>query len=118
MRRIGFTASIAIILMTGGANAGCIGSDSFQTCNDSSGNNYTVNRFGNMTTMNGYNAQTGSTWSQNSNTIGNMTIHNGTSSNGGSWNLTDQSIGSNRIITGTDSHGNSVNRFCTPYGCN
>jgi hypothetical protein len=65
MRRIGFTAFMATFLMTSGENAGCIGSGSFQTCNDDSGNSYTINRYGNSTTMNGYNAQTGSSWSQN-----------------------------------------------------
>jgi hypothetical protein len=60
MRRIGFIAFLMTALMTGGASAGCIGSGSFQTCNDNSGNSYTINRFGNSTTMNGYNAQTGS----------------------------------------------------------
>jgi hypothetical protein len=118
MRLIGFAAAMAAFLMTGAANAGCIGSGSFQTCNDASGNSYTVNRFGNTTTMNGYNSQTGSTWSQNSNTVGNTTFHNGTSSDGNSWNLTDQRIGSSRNIFGTDSRGNTVNRFCGPYGCN
>jgi hypothetical protein len=59
MRRIGFTAFMATFLMTSGENAGCIGSGSFQTCNDDSGNSYTINRYGNSTTMNGYNGAEG-----------------------------------------------------------
>jgi len=65
MRLIGFTAFMTTFLMTSVENAECIGSGSFQTCNDDSGNSYTINRYGNSTTMNGYNAQTGSSWSQN-----------------------------------------------------
>src|SRR5690606_22437277 len=38
-----------------------------------SGNDYTVQRFGNTTMMNGYNAQTGNSWSQNSQTFGGFT---------------------------------------------
>jgi hypothetical protein len=117
MRRIGFAAFTAMILMTGVANAGCIGSGAFQSCTDTSGNSYTVNRFGNTTTMNGYNAQTGSTWSQNSNTFGNTTTHSGTASNGNSWNSTEQRMGNTRSIYGTDSQGNSFSKTCGPFGC-
>ena len=53
-------------LMASVENAGCIGLGSLQTCNDDFGNSYTINRYGNSTTMNGDNAQTGSSWSQNS----------------------------------------------------
>src|SRR4051812_4196421 len=116
MRRIGFIASVAMILMIGAANAGCVGSGSFQTCNDASGNSYTVNRFGNTTTMNGHNAQTGSSWSQNSNTFGNTTTHSGTASNGNSWNSTETRTGNTRSIHGTDSQGNSFSKTCGPFG--
>jgi hypothetical protein len=117
MRRIGFVAFMMTALMTGGANAGCIGSSAFQTCNDSSGNSYTINRFGNTTMMNGYNAQTGSSWSQNSNTFGNTTTHNGTASNGNSWNSTETRMGNTRSIYGSDSQGNSFSKTCGPFGC-
>jgi hypothetical protein len=36
------------------SSAACLGSGSFQTCYDNSGNSYSVQRFGNQTNMNGY----------------------------------------------------------------
>jgi hypothetical protein len=107
----------ALNLSAGTANAVCYGSGSFSNCYDSAGNSYTVQRFGNQTVMNGYNAETGSTWSQNSTTLGNTTLHTG-ETNGNSWNMTDQRMGNMRSIYGTDSRGNSFNYLCTPYGCN
>ena len=118
MRRITLATSLALMMMVGTASAACIGSGSFQSCTDNSGNSYSVNRFGNSTFMNGTNSRTGSTWSQNSNTFGNTTMHSGRSSDGGNWNLTEQRMGSSRSITGTDSNGRSVNRFCGSFGCN
>lgn len=53
--------------------AGCFGSDSFQTCNDNSGNSYNVQRFGNTTNVQGHNSSTGSSWNQNSTRMGNQT---------------------------------------------
>jgi hypothetical protein len=71
---------------------------------------------GNTPIMNGYDSQTGSSWSQNSTTIGNTTIHNGMM-NGNSWNSTDTQIGNMKGIYGTDSRGNSFSRTCGPLGC-
>lgn len=65
--------------------AACFGSESFQTCSDSSGNNYTVQRYGNSTQMQGYNANTGSNWSQDSYSYGNSVQHHGRDSRGNSW---------------------------------
>lgn len=118
MHRVTLAASLALMLTAGTASAACFGSGAFQNCTDGAGNNYTVNRFGNTTIMNGSNARTGSTWSQQSNSFGNTTTHSGTASDGGSWNLMEQRAGSSRFITGTDSNGNSVNRTCGIYGCN
>src|SRR3712207_6294730 len=105
-------AAVAVAgLPFGGANATCFGSGSLQTCSDSSGNSYTVQRFGNQTFMNGSNGQTGSTWSQQSTTLGNTTFHNG-QTNGNSWNMTDQRMGGGmRSLYGTDSSGNSFSRI-------
>lgn len=100
------------------ANAACYGSGSFQNCYDSSGNSYTVQRFGNTTMMNGYNSNTGSSWSQNSQTYGNTTYHNGTASNGNSWNMNEQRYGGTRFLNGTDSQGNSFSYTCNQFGCN
>jgi hypothetical protein len=102
-------------LAVGQSQAGCFGSSTFSTCNDASGNSYTVQRFGNQTMMNGHNAQTGSNWSQNSMTLGNMTMTNG-NANGRFWNETEQNLGSMQIIHGTDSYGRSYSYTCTPYG--
>ena len=86
--------------------AACIGSSSFSTCTDSSGNSYTVTRFGNTTIVNG-SAVNGNTWSQTSQTFGNTTYTNGTAANGNSWNQTTTKYGNIVTTYGTDSHGNS-----------
>jgi hypothetical protein len=113
--------SVALVMLVcvwaEGAQANCFGSDAFQTCNDPSGNSYTVQRFGNQTIMSGHNYNTGSTWSQNSTTIGNTTFHNGVT-NGNSWNMTDQHYGSTRSIYGTNSRGDSFSYHCNQFGCN
>lgn len=100
------------------AQAACVGSGSFYTCNDSSGNSYNVNRYGNTTQVYGSNANTGSTWSQNSTTMGNTTFHNGTAANGNSWSGTTQSYGGITTHQGIDSRGNTYSKTCTAYGCN
>lgn len=99
------------------AYAACVGSGSFQTCNDASGNSYAVQRFGNTTSVQGYNPSTGSMWSQQSNRMGNTTITNGTASNGQAWNST--TIRSPGMVQqfGTDSRGNPFNVTCTTAGC-
>lgn len=99
------------------AEAGCIGSSSFQTCTDSSGNSYTVNRFGNTTQMRGYNRRTGSSWSQRSTTMGGTTFHNGTT-NGRNWNMQQRSFGNMQTYSGSDSRGNSFSYTCGSWGCN
>ena len=107
--------SIAVIST---AEAACIGSGNFQTCNDNAGNSYTVNRFGNTTMMNGFNAQTGSTWSQNSNRFGNTVIHNG-ETNGNPWSMTQQNLGGGfQTFNGIDSRGRSFSHTCSNlFGC-
>jgi hypothetical protein len=109
---IAFTASSA-------AHANCFGSSAMETCTDANGNSYSINRMGSMTTVNGYNAQTGSSWRETANTYGNTTTINGTAANGQSWNETIQNFGNgNRSMSGMDSDGNFFSRTCTPYGCN
>jgi hypothetical protein len=110
--------AFAFVIAASHCNAACIGSSTFSNCSDDSGNNYTVQRFGNQTMMNGSNAQTGSNWSQHSTTLGNSTYTNGTT-NGRSWNETQTNFGGVRSIYGTDSDGRSYNYTCTQYGgCN
>jgi hypothetical protein len=106
------------ILIPMSANATCFGSSAFQTCNDNSGNSYSVRRLGNSTYMNGYNANTGSNWSQNSRTFGNTTYHNGYDAGGNSWNLMQRRIGGSTYYSGTDSDGNFVSGSCNQFGCN
>lgn len=113
------TAIIAIFALfaVGFASATCVGSGAFTTCTDTSGNSYNVQRYGNTTNMQGYNAGTGSNWTQNSQTYGNITQIQG-NTNGNSWNQTIQTMPGMTIQSGTDSRGNSFNRICTAYGCN
>ncbi|MBN3809402.1 hypothetical protein [Paraburkholderia sp. Ac-20347] len=109
----------AALLISASTFANCIGSANLQTCNDPSGNTYTVNRMGTMTNVTGYNAQTGNSWNQSSNTYGNTTQINGNAANGAHWNETIQNYGNgNRAIYGTDSRGNAYSHYCTAYGCN
>jgi hypothetical protein len=115
-----FEILISLPLLTGTVlplSAACLGSGSLQTCYDNSGNSYSVQRFGNQTNVNGYNAQTGSTWSQHTTTMGNTTFHNGVT-NGNSWNMTDQRLGNTRMYSGTNSGGRSFFYTCNQFGCN
>ncbi len=93
---------VTALTITIPAQAQCYGSGNFYTCNDTSGNSYTVSKFGNQTNVNGYNANTGSSWNQQSNTIGNSTYING-NTNGRTWNETITPY----ATFGTDSRGNS-----------
>lgn len=99
------------------AQASCYGSSNYYNCNDSSGNSYNVQKYGNTTNLQGYNAGTGSTWTQNSQTYGNTTQIQGYT-NGKSWNQTIQTLPGMTIQSGTDSRGNSFTRTCTAFGCN
>ena len=116
MRRFLFSMAAALaITVAAPATASCIGTNAFQTCNDASGNSYTVQRFGNQTMMQGHNSQTGSAWSQNSMTFGNTTHHHG-QSNGNSWNMMDQRIGNQRFYSGTNSRGQPFSYSCDAFG--
>jgi len=109
-------SAVAILFAASPVFANCVGSSSFYTCNDSSGNSYTVNRMGNMTNMQGYNSQTGSQWSQSSQTFGNTTLQSG-QTNGQSWNQTIQTGPLGTTYSGSDSRGRSFHRQCNQYGC-
>lgn len=100
------------------ANAACVGTANFYSCNDASGNNYTVNRMGNMTTVQGNNPNTGSQWNQTSTTMGNMTMTNGVT-NGRPWNETQTNFGNGfGTVNGTNSEGQPYSYSCAPYtGC-
>lgn len=110
---------LAVALVLGAcfsASAACYGSGGSYSCNDASGNNYNVQRMGNMTTMQGSNARTGSNWSENSTTYGNTTTQSGTT-NGRSWNQTIQTMPGMTTYSGTNSRGQTFNRTCTAAGC-
>lgn len=107
------------IIFSVAASAACIGSSTLYSCNDPSGNNYIVNRIGNVTTVQGNNQQTGNTWSQTSNHFGDVTITNGVAANGNSWNETTTNLGGGMYTqSGVDGNGNSFSRTCTQFGCN
>ncbi len=107
MKLIKLAFAVLLSLNVGIASANCYGSANMYNCYDAqSGNSYNVFKSGNSTYMQGYNAGTGSSWSQQSNTIGNTTFMNGTSSSGSSWN---QTITPNSVY-GTDSRGNYYSR--------
>lgn len=98
-------------------HARCYGSQNFQTCTDDSGNQYTVQRYGNTTNVQGFNPNTGSSWSQTSLTYGNTTHHNGIAADGNSWSGTTNRIGDTTIHNGVDSKGNYYNKTCNQFGC-
>lgn len=115
MRKI--IAALVISMTASFSFANCVGSSSSYSCNDSSGNNYNVQKYGNSTNVQGSNAATGSTWSQNSQTYGNTTQIQG-NSNGRSWNETVQTSPGMTTYSGTNSQGQSYLKTCTKYGCN
>lgn len=111
--------ALVISLVALNASAQCIGTNTLATCYDNNGNTYQVNRMGGMTTVNGRNASTGSTWSETSNTIGNSTYTNGRAANGQAWNETQTNLGGgNRMISGRNSQGQSYSYSCNQFGCN
>jgi hypothetical protein len=100
------------------AQSHCYGSTTNYSCNDvHSGNSYNVSKFGGNTQVNGYNAQTGSTWNQNSTHVGNTTYVNG-NTNGRAWSQTIQASPGMTTYFGTDSKGVYRSKTCTAYGCN
>ncbi len=109
----------ALVVMAGSATAqaSCFGTGTLRTCTDTSGNTYQTSRIGNSTFTNGFNAQNGTTWNQQSTRVGNTTMINGTAADGRSWNATINNTGSMRMITGTDSRGRGFTRTCTANGC-
>lgn len=116
MKTFALALSVALLLPVA-AQARCVGTSSFQTCTDDSGNQYTVQRYGNTTNVQGFNANTGSTWSQSSSTFGNTTHHNGIASDGNAWSGTTNRYGNTINHNGIDSKGNFYNKTCNQFGC-
>jgi hypothetical protein len=98
--------------------AGCSGSLAFQNCVDESGNNYTVQRFGNMTPIDSESANANETANHIAQTNGSTTFVSGMAADGSTWNetITDYGNGT-RTISGMDGHGIVYNRYCTASGC-
>lgn len=110
-------AATALLATTAFAQSTCTGTGAYRTCTDlRSGNNYQVNRIGNTTNLNGYNAQTGSTWNATTTRVGNSSFTNGTNSDGNSWNSTTNRVGNSSFTNGTDSRGRSFNSTTTRVG--
>lgn len=106
-----------ILLSSISAQAACVGTGSFKSCTDDSGNSYTVNKLGNSTYVQGTNAETGSSWNQQTHRSGNTSNTYGSSADGSTWNSTTYRNGSTTNTYGTDSKGNSFSRTCNQYGC-
>ena len=111
------TTIAVLLLITGSANANCIGSGSLKNCYDDTGNVYTIQEFGNSTYVNGSNSRTGSRWNQQSQRIGNSTYTTGQDADGNSWNSTSTRVGNSTITNGIDSDGNAFSQTCNKYGC-
>ncbi len=103
VKSLALTAFLALGATSVQAN--CYGTSNFYSCNDSNGNSYSVQKYGNSTYMQGYNSSTGSNWNQNSHTYGNTTqIYGNTNGRGWSETITPNAV------YGTDSHGRSFYR--------
>lgn len=112
-----FLAATLLLSASTISNAACYGTANNYTCNDPSGNTYSVQKYGGMTNMQGYNASTGSNWSQNSQTYGGTTQIQG-QSNGRPWNETIQTMPGMTTYSGSNINGQPFNRICTAFGCN
>lgn len=111
--------ALAILLALAGsvsAQAMCIGSGAFRTCDDERGGNYSAQRNGSSTYYQGRRSD-GTSWQGNGQDVGNSTIYNGTTSDGRHWSGSSQRIGETTIYNGTDSRDNVYQRTCTQYGC-
>lgn len=117
MKKAFLAAALMTLAGLASAQSNCIGTGALRSCTDLSGNSYSTTRIGNSSFTNGYNAQNGTSWQQNSQRMGNTTMINGTASNGAAWNQTIIDNGSSRTIMGTDSRGRAFTKTCTAAGC-
>jgi len=99
--------TLATTVIASQASAGCIGSSSFYSCYDNSGNSYSISKFGNSTYMTGTNSRTGSSWSQNTTRMGSYSFTNGVAANGNTWSSTRNG----NYSFGTNSRGGSFYSF-------
>jgi hypothetical protein len=106
---------VSTILLSANVSAQCIGSGAMKSCSDAYGNNYTVNKIGNTTFVNGSNAN--GNWSSTSIKMGNTVMQSGTDIDGNSWNQTIYSQPGGMSVFGTDSDGDSFGTVCDEFGC-
>lgn len=96
MKTLSIIAAIGVLALPVAASAMCVGSDTFESCTDDSGNSYTVNRLGGMTQIQGYNSNNGHTWSE-----------------------TEQNLGGGyHSYSGVNAQGQYYSGTCSQYGCN
>lgn len=102
-----FLFSFVLFAAMGSAHAACYGTAAYRTCTDTSGNSYTTRQAGNTAYTDGYNAQTGTSWSQSTRRSGNTSTTNGYDANGNRWNATSRRSGNTTYTNGVDSNGNT-----------
>jgi len=125
MKQRNFLKSITAAVVVSGAllgstlaSAQCFGTGAFRTCSDNSGNTYNITRSGNSTFVQGSNPRTGSNWSSQSITTGNLTNTYGRAANGNTWNQTTIRNPTGIQTFGTDSNGRAFNKSCFGSFCN
>ena len=94
------------------AFAECFGTGNYKNCWDDKGNTYDVSRFGNTTEVSGYNARTGSRWSETATTYGNTTNIEGKDANGNRWNEDITVMGNSVTVSGRDASGRNFYKSC------
>lgn len=140
MKAFAIAVATVALLLAGAAEARCTGTETYKRCTDDSGNSYTVKQYGNRTQVDGYNYQTGNSWSQstqrtgntsrttgydadgnqwtqNTRRSGNTTYQSGYDSDGRSYNGTVRRNGSSTTYSGNDSDGNYYRKTCNQFGC-
>ncbi|CAB3796022.1 hypothetical protein LMG28688_04218 [Paraburkholderia caffeinitolerans] len=123
MKRSALYAFFVLVAFTSNAALAsyCVGQDTdpIQTCHDDSGNTYRIRRMGDVTTVDGSNDSTGSSWSQRTVRRGeNTTYTTGVAANGAEWDETAHYYDNGRrSVDGTNSKGQSYHYDCTRNGC-
>ena len=87
-------------------NPNCFGTSASYTCRDNStGNTYNVNKFGNTTQVQANNYQTGSSWSQSTQNYGDQSNTTGRNKNGSTWQHNTNQVGNTQYYNGNNSSG-------------
>ncbi len=126
MKRIALSLCLAALACASTANAAapdtsavCTGNHVIQDCVDESGNNYTVQHFGNTTPVNEKPPRTGAQSDGFPTTAGSTSFLSGVTPDGANWNetITDYGNGT-RTISGMAGNGVVYTHYCTVMGCN